>query len=134
MVEKVVVLAILLLIQNIYCGDDYKCDYKFGDPTWDYAQVFYNKTHIVPAGVKSYTIDLSKNSVIICFVCVDIEDISPNNATIAFVSLFKSVVINFNDTNYRDVEVHVLAMQHGYRRQKEPKRIENVGSFNTQSV
>ncbi|XP_050360386.1 uncharacterized protein LOC126780157 [Nymphalis io] len=122
MVGKVVIFAILFIIGSIYCGYDYSCDYKFGDSSWDYAQVFYNKTHIVPAGIKSYKIDLSKNSLIICFVCVNITDIAPNQAAVSFVSLFKSITIDFSDVyKHRDIKVDVLAMDHGYRR--------NVGGY-----
>ncbi|XP_047543101.1 uncharacterized protein LOC125075404 [Vanessa atalanta] len=134
MADQVAVIAILLLIQNIYCGYDYSCDYKFGDPSWDYAQVFHDKTHIVPAGIKSYTIDLSKNSLIICFVCVNISDISPNNAAVSFVSLFKSITVDFNNVNSRAVKVHVLAMHHGYRRKEEPAWTDNTAIFSIPRV
>ncbi|XP_061381849.1 uncharacterized protein LOC116778386 [Danaus plexippus] len=107
---------ILFVLSLIYLSVSckYSCDYKFGDPSWDYSQIFYNKSHIVTPGTNELMLHL-ESELMVSFVCVNVS-VAKESSDVSYSSLFKKLTIKLREAQEKDVRVDVVAMHHGYRR------------------
>ncbi|XP_039762929.1 uncharacterized protein LOC120635827 [Pararge aegeria] len=109
-------LFFLFSIAFVSCGYDYSCDYEFGDPSWNYSQVFHDRNHVISSGTTHKNIYLTDSSLMISFVCVNLIRAKPKAAKVSFASLFKRISIELSKPHKHEITVHVLAMHHGYLR------------------
>ncbi|XP_045509282.1 uncharacterized protein LOC123704832 isoform X1 [Colias croceus] len=107
--------VVCLFLFGAVISENYNCDFSFGDPTWDYSKLFYNRKHVIPAGATLYNVTLphEKNQMI-SFVCVNLTAVDLSTVQVAYASLFRRVTIFLTEPSLHDVSAIILALDHGY--------------------
>ncbi|KAF9416889.1 hypothetical protein HW555_005892 [Spodoptera exigua] len=96
-------------------AEKFSCDYQFGDPTWNFTKVYYDKGHTLPKGSKhAQTLLPVEEGYMISFVCVNIPGVNKTTTQVAFSSLHHKVSIELAQRANTDVPYHILAKRHGY--------------------
>ncbi|XP_022833361.1 uncharacterized protein LOC111361221 [Spodoptera litura] len=93
----------------------YKCDYQFGDPTWNFTKEYYNVDHTLRRGSNhAETIIPLDEGYMISFVCVTIPGVNKATTEVSFSSLHHKISIDLTEKSIKDLPYHVLAKRHGY--------------------